>query len=241
MQDEFFIGYSPTPPRLRRRLTITTIALFIAIIAVAVALASQQRSPGDGRWDTHDTRALEGVYFSSPYTMILTTVNGAQRIVLLVGQGKVAATSTPFDRYRVRVSGTLLHRGNLQMLEVSSPIQRISETALDLTLHRQNIGERNLRGQVVDPKCFAGAMKPGDGKTHKACAALCLRGGIPPAFAASDGRFYLLVGPDFAPCKGQTLNALIRVVGEPIGVRANVVEAPGLSFLEMTESAFQGS
>ena len=32
---------------------------------------------------------------------------------------------------------------------------------------------------------FDGAMKPGDGKTHKGCAALCLRGGIPPALMPS--------------------------------------------------------
>jgi len=32
------------------------------------------------------------------------------------------------------------------------------------------MGERTLRGEVIDPKCYIGAMKPGGGKTHKACA-----------------------------------------------------------------------
>jgi hypothetical protein len=41
-------------------------------------------------------------------------------------------------------------------------------------------GRVTLRGEIIDPKCYIGAMKPGGGKTHKACAQLCLSGGIPP-------------------------------------------------------------
>ena len=41
-------------------------------------------------------------------------------------------------------------------------------------------------GEVVDSKCFMGVMVPGDGKTHADCAALCLRGGIPPALHVRD-------------------------------------------------------
>ena len=42
------------------------------------------------------------------------------------------------------------------------------------------IGEVTLVGEVVDPKCWLGDMKPGDGKAHAACARLCMEGGIPP-------------------------------------------------------------
>jgi hypothetical protein len=42
-------------------------------------------------------------------------------------------------------------------------------------------GERaQVRGEIVDSKCFLGAMKPGAGRGHKACATLCIDGGIPP-------------------------------------------------------------
>ena len=36
-----------------------------------------------------------------------------------------------------------------------------------------------LKGEIIDPKCYLGAMKPGGGKTHKACAMRCIAGGIP--------------------------------------------------------------
>ena len=43
-----------------------------------------------------------------------------------------------------------------------------------------------MSGEVDDSKCFMGVMVPGDGKTHADCAALCLRGGIPPALYVRD-------------------------------------------------------
>jgi hypothetical protein len=56
---------------------------------------------------------------------------------------------------------------------------------------------QTLRGEIIDPKCYLGAMKPGGGKTHKACAMRCISGGIPPMLVTRDldGRetFYLLV------------------------------------------------
>lgn len=39
----------------------------------------------------------------------------------------------------------------------------------------------NLVGEIVDTKCYLGAMKPGRGKPHRDCASLCIRGGIPAA------------------------------------------------------------
>ena len=50
------------------------------------------------------------------------------------------------------------------------------------------LGEVDLVGEILDSKCWFGAMRPSQGKPHKACASLCIRGGIPPAFfARADG------------------------------------------------------
>ena len=45
------------------------------------------------------------------------------------------------------------------------------------------LGPVTLRGEIVDTKCYLGAMRPGEGKVHRACANLCLMGGIPPMLA----------------------------------------------------------
>lgn len=76
-----------------------------------------------------------------------------------------------------------------------------------------------LRGEIVDSKCHLGVMVPGEGKTHKDCASLCLRGGIPPALLVRDreGRsaLLLLVTPSGDPV-GQ--EAVVRLAGEPVEV-----------------------
>ncbi|MCY3968357.1 MAG: hypothetical protein OXG74_00350 [Acidobacteria bacterium] len=60
-------------------------------------------------------------------------------------------------------------------------------------------------GEIVDTKCYLGAMKPGRGKPHRDCASLCIRGGIPAA---------LLVRTE----KGErALLHLMNALGNPVG------------------------
>ena len=104
------------------------------------------------------------------------------------------------------------------MIEVDSASlpSRVSEAAsvqATALLEQSDSGAVELTGEIVDSKCFLGVMVPGSGKTHKECASLCLRGGIPPALYVQDrarhSSLLLLVGP----------------TGEPIGARA--VQAAG--------------
>jgi hypothetical protein len=46
----------------------------------------------------------------------------------------------------------------------------------------QSLGEATLRGEILDPKCYLGVMRPGEGKPHRSCAIRCIEGGIPPFF-----------------------------------------------------------
>lgn len=45
-----------------------------------------------------------------------------------------------------------------------------------------------VRGEILDGKCWLGVMKPGRGTVHRACARLCLRGGIPALIDFVDER-----------------------------------------------------
>ena len=62
-----------------------------------------------------------------------------------------------------------------------------------------------LVGEIVDTKCYLGAMKPGRGKPHRDCASLCIRGGIPAA---------LLVRTENGE---RELVHLVGVAGQPLG------------------------
>lgn len=79
-----------------------------------------------------------------------------------------------------------------------------------------------LQGETLDSKCYLGAMKPGDGKGHQACAMLCIRGGIPPMlFAlAPDGQpdFWLILNHEGAPINDE----MIALAGGPVTARGRL-------------------
>lgn len=85
-----------------------------------------------------------------------------------------------------------------------------------------------LRGEIVDSKCFLGVMAPGQGKTHRACASLCLRGGIPPALFIEDrtgeSRLILLASPAGAPLDPSTVAARAF---EPTEMSGTLAQADG--------------
>ena len=91
---------------------------------------------------------------------------------------------------------------------------------------RVSLGEHTLDGQIIDPKCYFGAMKPGEGKVHKACATLCIAGGIPPMFMTTDDAgervYYLLVNAGGDGIIGDELQALLPYVADPVAITGDV-------------------
>lgn len=105
--------------------------------------------------------------------------------------------------------------------------------ALALPDTGRNESERvvqTLRGEVMDAKCWLGVMRPGQGKTHRACATLCLIGGIPPLFAVkTPGGYaaYVLTDRDGGPA-GPRWSAW---AGLPSEVQGFVERRDGLTWL----------
>ena len=228
--------------------SIPVVAVLFAVAAVSGAfLAFGQRSPGTGTWDDDTPRPFEGVAYASPYAMIRVPGEKADdppRTILLVEEGKFGAADRvrPFDGRPVRVRGTLLHREERWMLELAADetgIQAIStmspedEAALAPPRSPQEHGRVTLRGEIIDSKCYLGAMKPGGGKTHKACAALCLSGGVPPMFVTRDAAglesYYLLTNPDGGPLGKEA----IHYVGDPVELTGALEQQGDLRVLKV--------
>lgn len=77
-----------------------------------------------------------------------------------------------------------------------------------------------VKGEIIDPKCYFGVMKPGEGIVHRDCAIRCILGGIPPVLKVmnekGEKRFYFLVGEH-----GEKMNEAVRdYVGEPVAIEA---------------------
>ncbi|HEY1186138.1 MAG TPA: hypothetical protein VGE74_00715 [Gemmata sp.] len=210
-RDQFFIGWFPVPPGYARVLVPTALVLVLALVATGAVLAWAQRSPGPGVWDDGAT-TFTGIVFAEPYAMVRVppgAPGGPPRTVLLVEEGKFGAQprAGALDGKPARVSGTLLSRSGRLMLELApgeeglraADLSEAERAALRRSPPRAR-GAVSLRGEIVDSKCYLGAMKPGAGRAHRGCARLCLRGGVPPLFVGEGGgTLYLLTNPAGGP------------------------------------------
>lgn len=194
-RDAHFIGWLPMPAAFARFLRPVAVVSVVAAVALAALFAGGQASPGPARWDDDAVTTLDGVAYAEPYAMVRVSTAVGPRTVLLVDEGKHGATGRlrAFDGRPVRVTGTLLSRDDRRMLELAPGDDGVQPLAMppeqEAALRRGpavSRGRAELRGEVVDAKCYLGAMKPGGGRTHRGCAALCLRGGVPPLFAFRD-------------------------------------------------------
>ncbi len=235
-QGDLYVGYLPLPAKHRRtvRLAVATIAL--ALLLASAGIAALQRDPGPAVWDTTREQTFTGLVLANPYPA-LETSDGTY---LVVEMGKRGAQERlgPLHTQTARLTGFVLEREGRRMIELApdpSAVTPLDERRTsDTTLF---VGEEiTLTGEILDAKCYLGAMKPGDGKAHKACATLCIDGGIPPMLYATraDGSkgYYVLTARDATPAPG-----LVRdYLAEPVRVRGTpFISDSGLSLLMIDE------
>jgi hypothetical protein len=231
-RDEFFIGYDPPLPTGLSRFigrAVSTGAALVVLGAVTIA-AGHVRLDG-GTFEFGRGRAATGTIVTRPYPVLVEdAAHGAGRPRpwrLLVAPGKHGADALVrgLDGVRVTLEGTRIERTGMRMLEVRpDSIARVGDASAPMAAPApfDASQEITLRGEIVDSKCFLGVMTPGDGRTHSACASLCLRGGIPPALLVRDraGRsaLYLLEDP-----KGEALALrAAEIAGEPVDMRGSI-------------------
>lgn len=235
MSDEFYVGYLRVPVGLRRFVRVVVPLVLWAMCGVAIVLARSQRDPGAAVWESGVARSFTGTLYARPYPVLFADDRGDGRpgALLLVEMGKhgSAGRALAFDGKSVSVSGWLLHRDGRRIVELEPGDAgiRVSGTGgasdgvpIIASPIAKALGPVTLRGEIVDSKCFLGAMKPGDGKTHKECATLCISGGIPPMLvtrdAAGAATYYLLVD-----AAGGELGAEIRpMIADPVVVRGEL-------------------
>ena len=111
----------------------------------------------------------------------------------------------------------------LQVDKNDNPIVNIGAEST-VQLQQKDLGIQIIRGEIVDPKCYFGVMKPGEGKAHRDCAIRCILGGIPPVLHVQnekgESNYYLIVGPN-----GEKINEAVQyLVAEPVSIEAKVVQ-----------------
>ncbi|MEO1102296.1 MAG: hypothetical protein AAFW98_00970 [Pseudomonadota bacterium] len=215
----FFIGWAAPPKPLRPFLLLVAALSLLAFALAAYVTAATQNDPGAGafRWDW-GPMTLTGTLETKPYPVLHVTDGEhglAGQSILLSGVGKRGAQrqAEGLEGMRVAATGIMLTRGDLLMMQVrgndTGLVAAQAQEAIASTSGqpgKEALGSWKLTGEICDGKCYAGAMRPGTGLAHRACANLCLTGGAPPVFVATgavDGAEFFLMGDEN---------------GEPLGV-----------------------
>lgn len=207
----FFVGYLPVPAALRGFLALVGLAVLVLFAGAGWLIGATQDDPGPGafRFD-FGRQTVTGVLTLSPYPVLHVT-EGSERVppgrsLLLSAGGKrgLMGRAEPLAGRMATASGVILKRGELDMLQVRGGAAGLAAAAGEgAPPVPVPLGRWRLAGEICDGKCLAGAMRPGTGLAHKACANLCLIGGLPPVFVSSapveGAEFLLMAGPDGGP------------------------------------------
>lgn len=199
---EFFVGYLPAPASIRR-FSLATACVLCLVFALLAAILGRARLD-IGASDFGEEISAEGVFVAQPYPMLIARPDAAHpdgRTFLLGGEGKRGAQEfgEGLDGRNARLQGILVKRGDIDMALVSAgdqlrPLNGAASTPTTIPLGRWRIA-----GEICDGKCAAGGMRPGAGLAHKACANLCVSGGLPPILvsaAPAAGRSFFLLGSE---------------------------------------------
>lgn len=213
--DRFFVGYLPIRRALAIDIAAVSLGLIIGFALLALIIGLTRDDPGDGapRWDWRN-QTVQGVMSFQPYPLLHVN-QGTERIpagttLMLTGGGKFGPSDGQLeglDGNLTEASGVVLNRGDLMMLQIRGGRDGLKPVASDTPVpavpDTEPLGRWRLAGEICDGKCTAGAMRPGRGIAHKACASLCIAGGVPPVFVSSQPvageEFLLIAGPDGGP------------------------------------------
>ena len=238
----FFVGYLPMPADLKKFTIVVAVILLIATTVLSTLFSRQQSLAGKGVWDTSNQVAVEGLLTVDPYPVLHVAGSNPESVILVViGKHGADDVALPHNNTLVRVTGSTINRGGWSMLEISGPeaIEPNPDGKPVALPDQQDLGKVTMKGEIVDSKCFLGVMKPGPGKVHRACARLCLLGGIPPMFVIRDpdGQKY---GYLMTLATGQSASRqLSSMVATPVKVDGVLEKRGDLIYLKLSDD--QGS
>jgi hypothetical protein len=247
-RDEFYVGYLPRAPEfVARRVRRVVIVLLLAAALTAVLLAAAQGPFLPSVFEFGTEREFHGTILERPVPALLVHRPGASggRLAFstyyLVSRGKhgAGAQVAGLGGKTVALRGSLVYHDGQTMIELAPGPIHAGGGASGPPAAVEDLGVQTVVGEIVDSKCYLGAMNPGRGKTHRSCAARCIAGGIPPLLVARDrlgnAAYLLLVGPD-----GRSVNAEVKeFIAEPVEISGRVERHAGVLVLRADPATYR--
>ena len=258
-QNEFYIGWMAKAPRsfanfVRKYLLV----ILPVVILVGVLLGLLQKKFSKANFEFGQPITIQGIYFKDPVPCI-KVINGKDIFgnvsyitIPLVGYGKHGADGVmhdiasekniSLDQKKVSLKGTLLYSDGKTILQVDKNDTVLvafsnQPVASGLLPKKKDLGDLSIHGEIVDPKCYFGVMKPGEGKPHRDCAIRCILGGMPPVLVVKNkegnANYYLLLGEH-----GEKINQEVQpYVATPVTVKARAVQYDDWIVLYVNQNA----
>ncbi|HMK19588.1 MAG TPA: hypothetical protein VK492_15405 [Chitinophagaceae bacterium] len=237
-QQDFYIGWmSKAPKSFAKHVKRVLLILFPVALIVVYLLSTSQKKFSTASFEYGKLTEVKGIYYNKPVPMLkVFDKNNLSITIPLVGYGKHGAETAIMELEKekgvslngkeVTIKGTLIYGDGKTLLQVDKNDDPIVNIGAESTvqLQQKELSTQTIRGEIVDPKCYFGVMKPGEGKVHRDCAIRCILGGIPPVLHVQnekgESNYYLIVGPN-----GEKINeALQDIVAEPVSIEARVVQ-----------------
>jgi len=237
-QQDFYIGWmSKAPKSFAKHIKRVLLILFPVALIVAYLLSTSQKKFSTANFEFGKLTEVKGIFYNTPVPMLkVFDKNNLSITIPLVGYGKHGAETAIMELEKekgvslngkeVTLKGTLIYGDGKTLLQVDKNDDPIVNIGAESTvqLQQKDLGTQTIRGEIVDPKCYFGVMKPGEGKVHRDCAIRCILGGIPPVLHVQnekgESNYYLIVGPN-----GEKINEVLQdIVAEPVSIKARVVQ-----------------
>ena len=246
-KNEFYIGWMASAPGGIAKHIRKVLYLLVAIVLLTgVILALQQKKFSTATFEYGQLTEVRGVYQTFPVPSIKMPSSQyafghtTYLTMPLVGYGKFGAEGIiaqlekekgiKLDGRECSLKGTLLYSDGKALLQIDqqdTPLVRLYTPmpAGSIPSHEiKELGNVELKGEILDPKCYFGVMKPGSGQPHRDCAIRCIEGGMSPVLAVQDSLghsgYYLLLDEN-----GKKMNDVLKdYIAEPVSLRARAVQ-----------------
>lgn len=243
-QDEFYIGYLPkVPKKIARFVKVASFLMLSILIFGAYIMVANQEVISNGIYEYGELTEIEGLLYTEP-APFLKVIEGKDidgniihKNILLINFGKFGADKSvqkikaklggDLSKVWVKLRGTLIFHNGVTLLELTEnenayQSHRPLEEAKLYQRSLIQMASETLYGEIIDPKCYFGSMKPGQGKPHQSCAALCIAGGIPPMFAVENtngiAKYYLIKTKDEYAIQSD----ILPYIGQPMAISGKI-------------------
>ncbi|HEX4849954.1 MAG TPA: hypothetical protein VFV08_04060, partial [Puia sp.] len=215
---EFYIGWMNNAPQSFAQFVKKYLLMLLpSIIVLGALLALSQKKFSTSSFEFGQLTTVKGIYLNKPIPCIKVASekdiwgNSSYLTIPLVGYGKHGADGIiaeiekerkiSFDGKEISLKGTLIYSDGKTIMQVDNNNEIVANIGLptkaDFLPRQKELGTFSIRGEIIDPKCYFGVMKPGEGKVHKDCAIRCILGGIPPMLkvqnAKGERNYYILL------------------------------------------------